>query len=731
MEVAISSLVSSLLSDYVPIASIGVKIALGTLLTRGIEKLLSKNEYFTKITSYALCNRRKRAKTVYVCDWFTARGVEAYLNNNPQNETETKLEWQYDKITIHAGEEVQIVFRNATLQIKKMELGSNKDVSKNNAESKHDAQSAYFSISTTSDIHIIRQFLVYVQTLLPNSLVIHRNSFHIESNDKKNSDEHTEGANNENFGTIFFATLERYFLQSDPIRAAQLGYKGSEIVFGAVTHSFKHSVLVDAFNDCKLEVSLLFTEASKTQSLKKALTTMEQPVCLQFESKELSVAQLGDYTQHIFKKMIVKESELMLQKSVRIHEVELSGPKSGTAQWRSICATTSKTFRNTIVNEIVQKEFIDDLQKFLKAADYYVTRGVPFKRGYLLHGPPGTGKSSLIKAAAREHGLELFVCNLSAVTCTQFNHLISEMNFRTHGQPHILAFEDADRCSLFSARRKQYYSEDDDNEDQDDNNAKKLKNKPVSMEALLNALDGVKEAYGRVVIFTANDSKKFLQPSKKLQALTRCGRIDKMVEVGYCTSLQIKRMYNVFFPSESELDCSQIRSFDKLSPAQLGEIFMQSDANNAMDMIYGNTRFVLDPPENASIDKLEHKHDDDHDGSLYTAQFGRRKCGIKKSSSRQPRETDCTKPLTLLQIKRKQQQLQKKLKHLANVVASGDKAAIDWHTNCKIWLERFNAQDSVYDEMITNFVAPQRKSRSKPKEQEVTILSPAEYPSPC
>lgn len=34
-----------------------------------------------------------------------------------------------------------------------------------------------------------------------------------------------------------------------------------------------------------------------------------------------------------------------------------------------------------------------DVREFLGAEAWYINAGIPYRRGYLLHGPPGTGKS--------------------------------------------------------------------------------------------------------------------------------------------------------------------------------------------------------------------------------------------------------------------------------------------------------------------------------------------------
>jgi chaperone BCS1 len=48
---------------------------------------------------------------------------------------------------------------------------------------------------------------------------------------------------------------------------------------------------------------------------------------------------------------------------------------------------------------------------------WYAERGIPYRRGYLLHGVPGSGKSSLIHALAGELGLDIYVVSLSTKGC--------------------------------------------------------------------------------------------------------------------------------------------------------------------------------------------------------------------------------------------------------------------------------------------------------------------------
>ncbi|KAJ7473195.1 hypothetical protein FB451DRAFT_1398336 [Mycena latifolia] len=54
---------------------------------------------------------------------------------------------------------------------------------------------------------------------------------------------------------------------------------------------------------------------------------------------------------------------------------------------------------------------------FLTSDDSYVEAGIPHRRGYLLHGPPGTGKTSTIYALACVLNLEIYLLSLASSLC--------------------------------------------------------------------------------------------------------------------------------------------------------------------------------------------------------------------------------------------------------------------------------------------------------------------------
>lgn len=151
----------------------------------------------------------------------------------------------------------------------------------------------------------------------------------------------------------------------------------------------------------------------------------------------------------------------------------------------------------TVVLPEGQAERIEgDLSRFLEAEEDYARLGTPWHRGYLFHGPPGTGKTSLARALSTRHRLDLYFLPLSAVANdAALFELLAAVPDRS-----MLLIEDVD---VAHAARERTDGE-----------------KGVTMSGLLNALDGVATPHGLVTVITTNDVS-VIDP-----ALMRRGRAD-------------------------------------------------------------------------------------------------------------------------------------------------------------------------------------------------------------
>lgn len=215
-------------------------------------------------------------------------------------------------------------------------------------------------------------------------------------------------------------------------------------------------------------------------------------------------------------------------------------------QWRSADAPQRK-LSSVVLSDGVKEDIMDDLRKFLKDEPKYAALGLPWHRGYLFHGPAGTGKTSLIKAIAAELGLDLWYAPLGDLKeDSSLVDLVRSVKARG-----ILLLEDVDS---YSAAR--------------DREADKEAGSGVSTSAILNALDGVVTPHGLITIMTTNHLNK-LDP-----ALVRSGRADRVIELGLPGWNEVRGLWGLFFPNESPLESEAPIGFDTWngSQAQVSEI---------------------------------------------------------------------------------------------------------------------------------------------------------------
>jgi len=66
------------------------------------------------------------------------------------------------------------------------------------------------------------------------------------------------------------------------------------------------------------------------------------------------------------------------------------------------------TFDTLAMDGNLKQKVIEDLDKFIKGKECYKRIGKVWKRGYLLYGPLGTGKSSLIAAMANHLNFDIY-----------------------------------------------------------------------------------------------------------------------------------------------------------------------------------------------------------------------------------------------------------------------------------------------------------------------------------
>ncbi|KAF9040217.1 P-loop containing nucleoside triphosphate hydrolase protein [Hymenopellis radicata] len=206
---------------------------------------------------------------------------------------------------------------------------------------------------------------------------------------------------------------------------------------------------------------------------------------------------------------------------------------------------------NSIILEPGLKSFLlKNAQNFLKSKQWYADRGIPFRRGYLLYGAPGSGKTSFISALAGELGLDIYSISLShkGLDDTSLAKLLNKLPERC-----IALIEDIDAALTTSLNRDQ---NDDKSESDKDKKSKSTARASesslgnVTLSGLLNALDGVGAKQGRILVATTNKYDSLDE------ALSRPGRMDVHIEFKLAAKYQARelfiRFYNPHYAADSD-----------------------------------------------------------------------------------------------------------------------------------------------------------------------------------
>ncbi|RAH72531.1 BCS1 and AAA domain-containing protein [Aspergillus aculeatinus CBS 121060] len=234
--------------------------------------------------------------------------------------------------------------------------------------------------------------------------------------------------------------------------------------------------------------------------------------------KQMSYEAQKAYKDHVSQFTLILES--MMQ--------------DGKSWWAWCMKRTPRAISSVILDAGVKQAFLEDVQEYLdpKTQPWYNSRGIPYRRGYLLHGPPGTGKSSLCFAIAGHLGLDLYLLHLSQkeLTDNQLARLFRSLPFRC-----IVLIEDVDCVTVAQERA------DDGSGGAGGKDASTTTG--VTLSGLLNAIDGVSAGEGRILIMTTNHVEKLDA------ALRRHGRVDMTIAYGYAQTPEVASLFKSIYAS--------------------------------------------------------------------------------------------------------------------------------------------------------------------------------------
>lgn len=284
-----------------------------------------------------------------------------------------------------------------------------------------------------------------------------------------------------------------------------------------------------------------------------------------------------------------------------------------------------------------KEQFVNRFRFFTNNKQWYDERGIPYTLGILMHGPPGCGKTSTLKAIANETGRHIINIHLKNSTgkkelkalfyspfldVSNCSNSYSKETYYIPAEKRIFVIEDADAVlnsilvdrTLKEKERKEQekkvakqqkvakqsrtkkpgvrtpapaqkgnmlslFKGNSNALSFDDDNEGKDDTNELDLATILNILDGTLEIPGRVFVVSSNHAERFDK------AFIRPGRLDMVIEFKLCNREIIKEMFVAFYGfstvTEEEVDALLLDIDEyKWTPAEVVQILFNFFSDN-------------------------------------------------------------------------------------------------------------------------------------------------------
>jgi len=197
--------------------------------------------------------------------------------------------------------------------------------------------------------------------------------------------------------------------------------------------------------------------------------------------------------------------------------------------WARAAEQRKRDINTVCLNENIINKITCYVENFIDMEEWYVKHGLSYQTGLLLYGPPGCGKTSMVKALSSKLNKDLYV--LSASHLNKIEDAMLDLPENS-----ILLIEDIDTEMATNTRIKKA----GDKSRSDDAGLSKFSF--VNLSDVLNSIDGVISCHGRILIATTNYKEKLDE------ALIRDGRFDLKIELKHADNYAVRQFFKNYYP---------------------------------------------------------------------------------------------------------------------------------------------------------------------------------------
>jgi len=205
--------------------------------------------------------------------------------------------------------------------------------------------------------------------------------------------------------------------------------------------------------------------------------------------------------------------------------------------------TKDHSWEELFLPEPIKNEIRGLVENFLASKDFYLENRIPWKRGILLYGKPGNGKTSIIRTIISNYNFK----PVTIVAGANDEAVREAFSYAEEQSPSLLYFEDLDS----------------------------LLEKSVDISSFLNLMDGISAKNGLLVIATANEVKKL-----KTNITDRPSRFDRKFEIPLPNAemayIYLKRWFGNLITAKKCKELAKYAAKYEFSYAYLKELYISS-----------------------------------------------------------------------------------------------------------------------------------------------------------